>query len=128
MITMTNTIYIYEYDPEVSKYISDMIHMEIDEDIKLLVDTSALASSVDIVLDKPNLIIASYQLNGINGVQAYAKFCRYDIPIIYYDRDIATILEQFTEVYGSVPENVYCINRQDSISHMIKLIQSLVIT
>lgn len=122
---MSKCIYIYETDPEVSEYISTSIRDSVSEEISFLIEDTAFGCAIDIVLEKPDVIISSFDLKCLDGVDSYEFFKRGDAPIIYYTKTPAKVYDKFEKRYNHIPEDVYCLDRKCSINHMILLIRKI---
>jgi DNA-binding response OmpR family regulator len=124
---MSVVIYIYETDTEVSNYIRESLEKSLNQyDINFLLEDTSFGCSIDIVLNKPDVIISSFDLKGLDGVDSYKFFKRANVPIIYYTKTPNKVYDKFELEYGEIPEDVYCLDRKCSINHMIILSKKLI--
>lgn len=124
---MSIVIYIYETDPVVSDYIRDSLKKDLSHyDINFLLADTSFGCPIDIALNKPDMIISSFDLKGLDGVDSYKLFKRAGVPIIYYTKTPNIVYDKFELEYGKLPDGVYCVDRKCSINHMIILSKKLI--
>jgi hypothetical protein len=123
-MTMAKIVYLYETSKEGQDFVRGVVE-SLDYEVNLHVETNTLCSSIDIILDNPEIIISAYNLTGLNGVESYDSFRRKKIPIIYYTSTPELVYESLKDKLGGIPSDVYCIDKKGNPRHLKRLVDSI---